>query len=296
MSVTVVRADLSLVQDAGRSAYSHLGVPTSGAWDSDSYALANWLLAESTLPLFEVLGGSLSLLFDQVACICVVGPAKCDLSGQVSPIGVAQLVPAGQHLLVSQTGPGPAYVGVAGMQVPRTLGSASTCRSGLGPPPISAGDRFETQATPTTLGRHLRPDHVRNFTGHINYLPDPEVAAHDLVDRGWALDTIARNGLRLRATYSTGGETSNHPSGPVLPGTIQLPGPDELIILGPDSGPTGGYPIAGVVVSADLSLLSRIPIGSEVELRPVTLPEAQLLWAKRDSWLAARQLDLGLMT
>jgi allophanate hydrolase subunit 2 len=63
-------------------------------------------------------------------------------------------------------------------------------------------------------------------------------------------------------------------SGPVLPGAIQVTPAGEAIILGPDGGVTGGYPVVGVVASADLDRLSLLDVGDRIRFRVIDVPEA----------------------
>ena len=67
---------LSLVQDAGRKAYMDCGVPVSGAMDSDSYRLANWLVGNSLdAAVLEVTLIGPQILFTRETCIGITGAA-----------------------------------------------------------------------------------------------------------------------------------------------------------------------------------------------------------------------------
>jgi allophanate hydrolase subunit 2 len=57
------------------------------------------------------------------------------------------------------------------------------------------------------------------------------------------------------------------PSFPVVPGSVQLTPSSELVVLGPDAGVTGGYPVLGVVRSQSLDALAQCRPGSGVRLR-----------------------------
>jgi allophanate hydrolase subunit 2 len=59
-----------------------------------------------------------------------------------------------------------------------------------------------------------------------------------------------------------------------MPGAIQVPPSGLAIILGPDCGVTGGYPVAGVIINADLHKLARLTAGSSISLVPMTRAEA----------------------
>jgi allophanate hydrolase subunit 2 len=55
----------------------------------------------------------------------------------------------------------------------------------------------------------------------------------------------------------------------VVPGAVQLPGDGLPIVLGPDAGVTGGYPVVAVVVDADLDVVGQLGPGARVRFRLV---------------------------
>lgn len=67
----------------------------------------------------------------------------------------------------------------------------------------------------------------------------------------------------------------------VSPGTVQLPPGGEPIVLAANCQPTGGYPVAGHVVAADLDLLGQLRPGDRIAFRPCALPEALAAQARR---------------
>ena len=71
-----------------------------------------------------------------------------------------------------------------------------------------------------------------------------------------------------------------------MPGAIQVPPSGQPIILGPDCGTTGGYPVAGVVISADLHLLSQVQPEQAITLQECSIEEAKIANNKLDNYLA----------
>jgi antagonist of KipI len=69
-------------------------------------------------------------------------------------------------------------------------------------------------------------------------------------------------------------------------GALQVPPDEQPILLMADRHTTGGYPIIGVVISADLHLAGQLLPGETVSFRTTTLSEAQGLikeqWAELD--------------
>jgi allophanate hydrolase subunit 2 len=278
-TLRIVHSDLTLVQDGGRRGYTHVGVPISGAWDSSRYALVCRLLDSPDAPVFEVLVGELSVTCNQDILIAAVGDATIRFDGNSVTPGCVWLLPAGAELQVHSRDMGPVYVGVRGLTVDKTLGSAATdTMSQLGPKQVQWGDEFgiSLDVKQSLIGRFTQiqtaaPDALRYIPG-----PQPNILLADQ----WHLDDRSRSGLRMSSSVALGAQEEEVnrtlASIPVIPGAIQMPSPGHLIILGPDAGVTGGYPVVGVVITADLSLLSRIPKGANVRLTPCTLSEAML--------------------
>jgi allophanate hydrolase subunit 2 len=276
-TLRIVHSDLTLVQDGGRRGYTHVGVPTSGAWDPSRYALVCRLLDSPDAPVFEVLAGEFSVTCTQDFLIAAVGDATLRLDGNPVTPGCVWLVRAGAVLQVHSRDTDPVYVGVRGLTVDKTLGSAATdTLSQLGPEQVQAGDEFHIsiEMKQSLIGRFTQlqtdtPDALRYIPG-----PHPSIA----LEGQWHLVDRSRSGLRMSSPVKPDAQEVNVirtlPSLPVIPGAIQMPSPGQLIILGPDAGVTGGYPVVGVVITADLSLLSRLPEGANVQLVPCTLNEA----------------------
>ncbi|MHB8636913.1 MAG: 5-oxoprolinase subunit C family protein [Fimbriimonadaceae bacterium] len=64
------------------------------------------------------------------------------------------------------------------------------------------------------------------------------------------------------------------PSEPATPGVIQITPEGRPIVLGPDGPTIGGYPRAGVVISADVPALAQLRPGSDVRFVRVSLDSA----------------------
>ncbi len=57
------------------------------------------------------------------------------------------------------------------------------------------------------------------------------------------------------------------PSEPVVTGALQGPPDGRPVLLGPDRPTTGGYPVIGVVVDADLDRAAQLRPGDTVRFR-----------------------------
>jgi allophanate hydrolase subunit 2 len=97
-TVEVVRPGaLTTVQDSGRPGFAHLGVPASGALDSDAYARANRLVGNAeTAAVLESTVDGVSLRFDAPAVIAVTGArATVLVDGRLEVWSLPVYVPAG---------------------------------------------------------------------------------------------------------------------------------------------------------------------------------------------------------
>ncbi|WP_034092400.1 biotin-dependent carboxyltransferase family protein [Streptacidiphilus albus] len=278
-TVAVVRpGPLTTVQDTGRSGVAALGVPRAGALDPPAHRLANRLVGNppGTAALECTLGGvALRALAPLVAAV-TGAPCPVRLDGRPAAWGAPVLVPAGALLEVGATTYGVrSYVALSGgLAVPPVLGSRSAdLLSGLGPPPLAAGqllplgpvtgspvriDPLPLPAPPTELLLRLdlgpRDDW---FTG----------AAHRLLASSTFTVSPASNriGLRLLGpALERRPGLGELPSEGMVLGAVQIP-PDGLpVVFLADHPTTGGYPVVGVVPAADLATAAQATPGTPV--------------------------------
>lgn len=269
---TVGRVGWATVQDGGRRGHTHIGVPVSGAWHRERYLLAASLLGGGEQqPAIEVLAGALSLEVSRSTVIAVCGPARVLVDGRRSPTGAALAVDEGEQVSIDPEGRGPVYVVVDGWRPPTVLGSAATDTfSRLGGAVLGVGDVLDGSPDADARGRvgafhRPRPDP----TGPIRVVPtgDP-----DLLSRRWTVLSTARSGVRLAGAPV--GSSGVVPSAPMLPGAVQVTPAGEAIILGPDGGLTGGYPVIGVVATVDRDRISLLSPGDVVHLRAIDVSAA----------------------
>ena len=76
------------------------------------------------------------------------------------------------------------------------------------------------------------------------------------------------------------------------PGSIQLPPSGEPIVLLNDAQTTGGYPLLGTVIEADLHQFAQFRSGDSIEFKQVTHEQASLAKQKLKGHL--HQLSLAL--
>jgi biotin-dependent carboxylase-like uncharacterized protein len=198
-----------------------------------------------------------------------------------------------------------AYLAVAGgIAVPAVLGSAATdLAGGFGGyhgRPLRAGDMLAAGVPPrgvvSALGRTwptpARPAY--RACPALRFIPGP----HRHCFEPDAISNLAGAELRISATsnrmgYRLEGATAPHlrptslPSLGVVPGTIQVPPDGAPILLMADAQTTGGYPVLGVVIGADLPLAAQLLPGDTLTLTPTTLAAAHAARLAQAAALAA---------
>jgi KipI family sensor histidine kinase inhibitor len=274
----------TMLVDSGRIGVAHLGVPAAGAADPERLAVATALVGGAP-GAFEVTGSGLELA---VRAPTVVAGVDLGLSvdGRPVPDGVPIAVSAGQVVSSTAVGRGGrGYLGVAGGPlVPPVLGSISTdSLAGVGPG-LAPGDLLGGGPVPLVVPARgavpedADPTMLRVLLGPHAHLLDRSLDG--VVARISA--TSNRVGLRLDPV---GGPIEREPaevaSMPTVLGAIQLPPDGCPIILGPDRATLGGYPVVGVVASADHGALGRLAPGDAVELRVVDQQGADAIVRRR---------------
>jgi biotin-dependent carboxylase-like uncharacterized protein len=267
------------VQDLGRRGWAHFGVARSGAADRASLRLANRLVGnpEGDAGL-EVLAGAAVFRVDGPAVVAVTGsrgavavndhPQARNVALRLAPGDVLRLGVA-THGLRS-------YLAVrGGVDVAPVLGSRSYDQlGGIGPAPLRAGDSLpigpEPERSPyweVAPVREIDPEPtLRVVAGpRDGWLLPPGIG--QLTNKPWTVLPMSdRTGLRLSGPR-IGRREGELPSEGLVPGAVQVPADGAPIVLGPDAGVTGGYPVVAVVIDADLDILGQIPPGTRLQFR-----------------------------
>ncbi len=277
--VTGVRG-IAWVQDGGRRGFMHHGVPPGGALCPERLAQANRAVKNAwDAPALEVWGHlRLRLEGAPPRLLWDGGQPVTAVPGAELPCGASPM-----H--------GVRYVAVeGGFEVPDVLGGRGTLAvaklGGHEGRPLRRGDVLEGGDAAAQPSVHL-PE--LDTGGPIRFIPASDAAAPA------ALEALAARRFRISASSDRVGtrlggaplptQPDRRPSSPMVRGAIQLPPGGEPIVLGPDHPTTGGYPLLGVVIRADLGRLGALAPGAEVTLAPVTRLQAEHLWrAHRGAW------------
>ncbi|SOB80183.1 biotin-dependent carboxyltransferase family protein [Streptomyces sp. 1331.2] len=280
--VVVWPGPLTTVQDLGRRGVAHLGVPRAGALDEPALRAANRLVGNEpgTAGLETTLGGVALRAVGRVLVSVTGAPAPVRVDGRPAAWGAPIVVQDGAVVEVGPATDGVrGYLAVAGgIAVPPVLGSRSAdLLAGLGPAPLTAGDRLPVGTPPPY---RARPELVP--------LPAPPT---ELVLRlrlgpraDWftpeAVARLGRDGYRVSATGNRVGLRTEGPpvararegelpsEGMVL-GAVQIPPDGQPVVFLADHPTTGGYPVVGVVPAADLAAAAQARPGTPVRFVPL---------------------------
>ncbi|TDC52646.1 biotin-dependent carboxyltransferase [Jiangella ureilytica] len=289
---------LALVEDLGRPGLGAMGVGCSGAADGDSFRLANRLVGNHEgAAAVEFLLGGLAVRFRRTATVALTGaPADARVGGGAGGEGRGRgaafnapfSVRAGESLRVGRPASGlRSYLAVrGGIGVPPVLGSRSwDSLARIGPPPLRAGDLL-----PIGSGHDGEPvvdvapvAEPAGGVATLRVLPGPrsEWFAPDALDTLFATpyEVTAesdRVGLRLAGAplaAAAPGAAELAPEGMVT-GALQVPPSGRPVLFLADHPVTGGYPVVGVVLTADLPLAAQLRPGDELRFRPTSHPAA----------------------
>lgn len=271
-------AGFSSLQDLGRKTYMSYGISSNGALDTYSYLLGNELVGNSyPQASIEITAFDFMMSSTTDIPICITG-APADLTIEGNPISSEQrvILPAGKMLSVKKIRDGlRVYIAIGReIDVPQRLGSCSFDAVGM-------------------LGERLR-------NGHKLRLKESKLYYKQICGSPWSIDvcdgcdidsfkdyleqfygttytvsTDSNNvGIRLSGKPIVGHKPTEVVSRGVAVGSIQIVPSGNPIILFKGRGGTAGYPIIGVVASADFDLVGQMRPGDEVHFRRVSLAEA----------------------
>lgn len=275
---------LALVEDLGRPGLAASGVGRSGAADRGALRLANRLVAnpEDTAGI-EVVFGGLAVRAGAFLTVALAGAAApADVGG--IPVGhhaVLALHP-GQELRLGVPPTGlRTYLAVrGGVRVDPVLGSRSTdMLAGIGPPALAAGDVLpvgpEPAASPLVDVAPVGDPPGRTVTlravagPRADRLADPAALARHTWTASSRSDRI---GMRLEGTRLERADAVELPSEGMVRGAVQVPPGGEPVLFLADHPVTGGYPVAAVVLDADIDHAAQVRPGQAVRFALVPPP------------------------
>jgi antagonist of KipI len=297
---------LTTIQDRGRFGYQRFGMSVSGAMDLYAFRLANLLVGNH--PDDACLETTLSGPEIEFTSPCRIAVTGADMgprvNGKTVPLWEKIDVREGDRLHFSGLTTGcRSYIAFSGgVDVPLVMGSRSTYIpariGGFEGRLLKWGDRVPIGEI-NVVGNHIRkiPTQYRptySINPTVRMIPGPEVSRFNF------------EGIRnlLTATYTVSNQSNRmgfRLTGPVIPlksgtadilssgispGTIQVSGDGQPIVLMADRQTTGGYARIAHIVSVDIPLVAQLKPGDTMRFREITLQMAQNLIQERERLIA----------
>lgn len=263
---------LTLVQDLGRPGWAGSGVGRSGAVDRGALRLGNRLLGNPEgAAALEVLLGGLAVRAHHPLLVCLTGaPAPATVRRGIQGHRATIRLEVGDVLALGTPCTGlRSYLCVrGGLAVAPVLGSRShDTLSGLGPPPVRAGDRL-------SVGRPEQPlpdvDVAvdRPGSGPYENAPGPRAGwAAPLAGTAWTVSQDSdRVAVRLVGTplERAVGELASEG---LLPGAVQVPPDGCPVVFLADAPVTGGYPVVAVLPEREVDRVAQLRPGDPLRFR-----------------------------
>ncbi len=290
---------LTSIQDFGRYGYQKFGMPISGAMDTHSMQLANWLVGnDRNEACFEItyLGPEIEFLTDTTIAI---SGAMMHATVNDEPVRMNATIQIfeGDRLIMGAVKKGMrAYLSIAGgISVTEVMGSKSTYLrgkiGGFKGRKIENGDEIE-------IGKNAELPY-KEVPGQLLFIY-PSVQTIRII-RGTEIDRFTEKGLKTflnskytvsnendRMGYRLSGPAIEHKNGAdiissgIVNGSIQVPGHGEPIIMMADHQTVGGYTKIANVITVDLPILAQMKAGDKIKFKEIKLEEAQDLLDKQN--------------
>jgi biotin-dependent carboxylase-like uncharacterized protein len=286
------------VQDLGRWGFQSRGVPVSGALDWYSHRLANTLLGnDAAMATLEVTLMGPHLRFETGTRFAVAG-AEFDLTLEGTAVDMNKPIDAapGAMLKFGDRSRGArAYLAVAGgVDVPPVLGSRSTHTlsrmGGHEGRALKAGDALKkgSDAISQVSKTCTRPLFLPAGGARLRVVPTDAKLFAQLASQQLRVSPRSdRMGYRLEGLPIAEAPTGEMISTAVPTGAIQVPPTGQPILLMNDHATTGGYVIAGTVITADLPLAGQLAPGDWVEFEACSIAGAHAALHEREAALGA---------
>lgn len=315
MTVTLLAAGPMLtIQDAGRFGLRHMGVSPAGPVDAASMALANVLCGNvQGAAALEFSGPAGSFRVSRPTRFAVAGSdCAIRIDGRVVVAGESHRLNPGETLVIGAAKDAVwAYLAFSGgITTPEVLGSRAThLRSGLGGiegRALRAGDVLPLgedlpdapclrPATPLIGHKPL------NENGPIRLILGPQddyfsqAELNRLTSEPFVVTPQRdRMAMVLGGAPLTAARGHDIVSDGTVPGSVQVPGSGQPLVLLAESQTTGGYPKIGTIASVDLARLAQLEVGTRFTFKLISAEEGEDLWIARQERLRRILSDLSV--
>lgn len=324
MQISIIKPGvLTTIQDMGRFSYLSQAVPISGAMDMLSARIANKALGNpETDATIEFTYATAKFEAKTDLLIAYAGDGAFLNVDQQKLLSERPIfVPAGSIIKLTNNQNGArTYLAIAGgWQVPEILGSKSTYLTanfgGLEGRNLKTGDTLNNNQLSEVSKKildTLKSDRIKQSNWYIpkrlllaekpktiRIMPAQErtwFCAESVINFLSSEFTIGLNsnrmGYQLTGVNIKQTKKKELLSTAVSPGTIQVTGNGNLIILMADCQTTGGYPRIGQVAAVDLPLCAQLKAGDKLHFLEISRDEAENLYLEQEKQLFL--LTLGI--
>jgi biotin-dependent carboxylase-like uncharacterized protein len=301
---------MTTVQDLGREGFGPLGVSASGAADPIALRMGNRLLgnADGAAALELTLVGG-TFRFESDAWIALTGSDfGAQLDGDPVATCLAYRVRKGQSLQMQSTRAGArCYLCVSGgIEVPLVLGSASThvlsALGGFNGRALRKGDRLRLGPGRPPAAKRLNPAISERLA------PRRRLRVTDGLQSDWftegsqrafletsfqVTEASDRMGLRLKGSAIESVSQAEMITTGVALGAVQVPPEGQPVIVFVEQQTTGGYPVIGNVIAADLPSVGQLRPRDRLQFELVSHGAARAALLEQESLLRSDQLLLS---
>lgn len=281
------------IQDSGRYGYRSFGMPVSGAMDFFSHMAANLIVGNKPWQgALEVTLTGPVIEFSSRALIAITG-AEMNPMINNHPVEMWSGLAVGKkdRLSFGSLDSGArVYISFAGgLDVPVVMGSSSTYLrgsiGGINGKRITEGDRIKIN-TPLLSYRKrnklpvaLIPEWTREvhlgILEGIDFSEFPDDTIETFLSSSFKVTNYSdRMGIRLSGPVLKHMASADVISYPIAPGTIQVPGDGNPVIMLADSQTVGGYTQIANIISADLWRTGQLKPWDEVRFKRCDNSEA----------------------
>jgi antagonist of KipI len=308
MSLRITKAGISdAFYDEGRNGYQHLGINPGGVMDVVAMKLANSLVGNHcSEAVLEMHFPAPEILFEEDALVALSGADfTASIGKRTLPVNCPLMVKKGSKLMFRKPIYGSRlYMAIKnGFEIESWLESSSTNElvraGGFEGRTLKANDVISTRKPLSyksclkegedvvSLPFSANTEALYNNT-LVNILPGPQYEALtpesklQLINEPFIITNESnRMGYRLQAKALQLTQSINMISSAVTMGTIQLLPTGRIIVLMADHQTTGGYPVIGHVISADLPTIAQYPPGKKISFQLTDIESAEDLLYKQ---------------
>ncbi len=285
------------LREHGRHSWRRFGVPAGGVMDQASAIIANALVGnppDAAVLEFMLWGGTMEVAVDSCRLAVSGGLFPISAAGQWMPSNRSFRLGRGDLLRIDPAAEAVwGYLAVAGgFKV--SQGAANDAALKLGG--LTGDAMQENHALLLNTGLAAwNPDWAiyrrsRAIDAPIRVVLGPQddmfspADIRTFLDSAWRVTHQAnRMGYRLEGPALDARSGATFVSDGVVPGSIQVPGSGQPIVLLRDGPTTGGYLKIACVITADLDAMAQHGPGAHVRFEAISLREAQRL---REVYLA----------